>query len=116
MKEVDKRIPIVVDACKDKKAIDIKVLDIKGLTPMADYFIISSGNSTVQVKAIADEVEDRMGKCKCFTNQKEGYNTGRWVLLDYGDIIVHVFYKEDRKFYNIERLWADGEEIDIDRL
>lgn len=116
MKEIEKKLPIIVSACEETKAYDIKVLDIKELTPIADYFVIVSGSSTVQVKAIADEVEEVMEKEGCLISRKEGYTAGRWILLDYGDIIVHVFHKEDREFYNIERLWADSKEIVIDTV
>lgn len=116
MKEIERKLPIIVNACEETKAMDIKVLDIKGLTTIADYFVIVSGSSTVQVKAIADEIDEAMGKEGCPINRKEGYTTGRWILLDYGDIIVHVFHKEDREFYNIERLWADSKEVIIDTV
>ncbi len=116
MKEIERRLPIIVKACEEIKASDIKILDIKGLTPIADYFIIASGSSTVQVKAIVDEIEEAMDKEGCPINRKEGYSTGKWILLDYGDIIVHVFHKEDREFYDIERLWADSKEVGIDTI
>lgn len=116
MKEIEKKLPIIVNACEETKGMDIKVLDIKGLTPIADYFVIVSGGSTVQVKAIADEVEEAMDKEGCPISRKEGYTAGRWILLDYGDIIVHIFHREDREFYNIERLWADSKEIVIDTI
>lgn len=114
MKEIDSRISIITKACDDKMGFDIKVLNISKLTSIADYFIIVSGNATTQVAAIADEVEEKMGRAGFDLKQKEGYGTNRWILLDFGDIIVHVFHKEDREFYKLERLWADGEEIDKD--
>ena len=114
MKEIDNRISIITKACDDKRGFDIKVLNISKLTSIADYFIIVSGNATTQVAAIADEVEEKMGRAGFDIKHKEGYGTNRWILLDFGDIIVHVFHKEDREFYKLERLWADGEEIDID--
>lgn len=116
MKEIEKMLPVIVNTCEEKKAVDVKALDIRGLTSIADYFIIASGNSTVQVKAIVDEIDEVMYKEGCYVSRKEGYSTGRWVLLDYGDIIVHVFHKEDRKFYDIERLWADSKEIFIETI
>lgn len=116
MKEIERKLPIIVNSCEETKAMDIKVLDIKGLTTIADYFVIVSGSSTVQVKAIVDKIDEAMEKEGCSINRKEGYMTGRWVLLDYGDIIVHVFHKEDREFYNIERLRADSKEIIIDTV
>lgn len=93
----------------NKKAQDIKILNVGGLTSIADYFVICSGNSTVQVKAIADEIEEKMAEQGYCLNHREGYNNARWILLDYGDIIVHIFHTEDREFYGIERLWSDAE-------
>jgi len=91
-----------------KKGYDIKVLDLRKLTAIADYFVICSADSDIQVKSIADEVNDvlREKGIKCF--HKEGYGALNWVLLDYFDVIVHVFKKEAREFYNLERLWADA--------
>lgn len=111
VKEVDKRVSIIAKACNDKKGFDIKVLNLIKLTPIADYFIIVSGNSTAQVMAIADEVEEKMVEAGFHPSGKEGYRSGRWILLDYGDIVVHIFHREDREFYNLEKLWADGEEL-----
>ena len=111
VKEVDKRISIIAKACNDKKGFDIKVLNLIKLTPIADYFIIVSGNSTSQVVAIADGIEEKMAEAEFHPSGKEGHGSGRWILLDFGDIVVHVFHKEDREFYNLEKLWADGEEL-----
>ncbi len=116
MKEIDKRISIITKACLDKGAFDVKVLDIKGLTTVSDYFIIASGNSTIQTTTIADTAEEKMLEAGYEILGKEGHQSARWILLDFGDIIVHVFHKEDREFYNLEKLWADGEELDIDNL
>ncbi|QQY80438.1 ribosome-associated protein [Keratinibaculum paraultunense] len=114
MKDIDKRVSIITKACYDKKGFNVKVLNLKKITPMADYFIIASGNSTIQTVAIADEVEEKMETSGYPLLGKEGYQTGRWILLDFGDIVVHVFHKEDREYYNLEKLWADGEEIELD--
>lgn len=114
MKDIDERVSIITKACYDKKGFNIKILNLKKITPMADYFIIASGNSTIQTVAIADEVEERMEVSGYPLLGKEGYQTGRWILLDFGDIIVHVFHKEDREYYNLEKLWADSEKIKLD--
>lgn len=114
--EVDKRISIIAKACNEKKGIDIKVLNLAKLTPIADYFIIVSGNSTTQVMAIADEVEEKMAEAGFYLSGKEGYRSGRWILLDFKDIVVHIFHKEDREFYNLEKLWADSEELLLDDM
>lgn len=107
---------LILHACKaadSKKALDIKVLDIKYISPITDYFIICSGSSTVQVKAIADEIESRLNEGGFNLYHKEGYNTGRWILLDFGYVIIHVFHQEDRDFYSLERLWADAEVVNL---
>ncbi len=110
MLDLENKLSIITKACEDKKALDIKVLSISKLTPIADYFIIASGNSSTQVMAIADEIEDKMLEAGAEEIIKEGYQSGRWILLDYNDIIVHVFHKEEREFYNLERLWSDERE------
>lgn len=97
----------------EKKAFDIRILNVSHITTIADYFVVCSGNSTTQIKAIADEIEDKMQEKGILVNHKEGYQTARWVLLDYGNIIVHVFHKEDREFYNIERFWSDADAVSI---
>jgi ribosome-associated protein len=106
-------ISIACNAAENKQAIDIKVLDIKDISPIADYFIICSGNSSTQVKAIADEIEDKLTESGFPISHREGYDTARWILLDFGDIIIHVFHNEDREFYDIERLWADAEVVNF---
>jgi ribosome-associated protein len=112
VKDIDERISIITKACSDKKGFNIKILNLKKLSTIADYFIIVSGNSTTQVKAISDEIEEKMGRAGFSLFGKEGYESGRWILLDFGDIVVHVFHREDREFYNLEKLWADAEELD----
>ena len=98
----------IADILKGKKARDIKVIDIKGVTILADYFVICSGTSTTHIKALADELETKMEEAGFRYLHKEGYNSARWILLDYGDVVVHIFHEEDRNFYNLERLWAEG--------
>ena len=99
---------ICVDALEDKKGIDIKTIDISHISIMADYFVIASGNSNKQVQALVDNVTDECAKNKISPKQIEGYNSGNWVLLDFGDVIVHVFDKDNRLFYDLERIWQDG--------
>ena len=110
MLKADKKLDIIKKACEDKKGIDLKVLNIRKLTPIADFFVIVSGNSTAQVTAIADEVEEKVLKAGKTEFSKEGYRSGRWILLDLGDIVVHIFHKEEREFYDLERLWTDNRE------
>lgn len=95
----------------EKKGIDIQVLDVRDLTIIADYFVICSGNSETQVKAIARAIEDSLGEEGIYPKKVAGKQEARWVLLDYADFIVHVFHDEERKFYELERLWADAEKI-----
>lgn len=104
---------IAYHALEEKKAEDITVLDISGVTVLADYFIIASGNSDRQVKAMVDGVEEALGKAGYEPKQVEGYQTGNWILCDYGDVIVHVFDQENRLFYDLERIWRDGKVIDM---
>lgn len=92
----------------DKKAKDIKTIDIREVTVIADYFVICSGTSTTHIKTLADEVEEKMKEMNVELLRKEGYNSARWILLDFNSVVVHVFHEEDREFYNLERLWSDG--------
>ena len=93
---------------EDKKAKEIQVIDITGVTVIADYFIICTGTSTTHIRSLADEVEAKLEEIGRFKLRKEGYDSLRWVLLDYGDVVLHVFHEDDRAFYNLERLWVDG--------
>ena len=108
--KVEDKLRIIKDSCKEKKGIDIKVLDIKGLSSIADYFVIVSGNSVRQVSALADEIEEKMDEKGINLENIDGKTTSRWILLDYGDITVHVFHKDEREYYDIERLWSKDEE------
>ncbi len=101
-------------AIDDKKGEDIRILDISGVSVMADYFVIASGNNKNQVQAIADNVNEAMMKNKVDLKATEGYNTAGWILMDYGDVIVHIFSKEERLFYDLERIWRDGKPIEIE--
>lgn len=91
-----------------KKAIDVRILDISRLTIITDYFVIAGGNSEIQVRALCDEVLEYMRKQGIEVGRQDGYRYGRWIVLDYGDVIVHLFHRDERAFYNLERLWADG--------
>lgn len=101
-------------AALDKKAEDVVILDVRGLTGYADYFVIASGTSDRQVSAIADGIEDNMKKAGHRAIGIEGYNRGHWVLMDYADLVVHVFYEEARAFYDIEGLWADAPRVPVE--
>ena len=107
---------IVYKALDDKKAFDIKILDIKKISAVADYFVIADGTNKNQVQAMCDSVEEEMHKAGFSLRQREGRASGSWILLDFGDVIIHVFDKESRDFYNIERAWKDGKEITVKDL
>ena len=105
--ETKQKLDIIEKALDDKKASQIEILDVKEQTSLADYFIIASCQSTVQVRACADEVEEKMQESGADVRHPEGYRNGSWILMDYGDVIVHVMQQEMREFYAIERLWDD---------
>ncbi|MDE7212525.1 MAG: ribosome silencing factor [Lachnospiraceae bacterium] len=98
-------------ALEDKKAEDIKVIEISTISILADYFIIANGNSSSQVEAMVDAVEDGLAQNGFEPKRVEGVRSSGWVLMDYGDIVVHIFSKEDRLFYDLERIWRDGRDI-----
>lgn len=102
----------VCAAAEDKKAEDIKVLDITGISPIADYFVICSGENSIQVRAIADEIEYKLSEKGYPLCHREGFESSSWILLDFGNVIVHVFRRQEREFYNLERLWADAQMMD----
>ena len=104
---------IAWNALNDKKGEDIKIIDITGISVLADYFIIADGTNDSQVNALVDNVEEELHKAGYPLKQREGRASGSWVLLDFGDIIVHVFDKENRLFYDLERIWKDGKITDI---
>ncbi len=107
---------IAIAALEEKKAKDIRIIDISDVTVLADYFIIASGSNRNQVQAMADEVQEKLGKAGYEPKQVEGYQTANWILMDYQDIIIHVFDEENRLFYDLERIWRDGREVSAEDL
>jgi len=105
-------LKIAVQAAEDKKAEDITVLDIREVSIIADYFVICSGRSRTHAQAIAENIQERMEEAGRFVLRREGFREGSWVLLDYGDVIVHVFQDAERQFYKLERLWGDARVIE----
>ena len=103
----NKKLEIITNSCENKKGVDIKVLEIGSFSSIADYFVIVSGNSSSQVSALADEIEEKMFQAGYNIENSEGKNSLRWIVLDYGDVIVHVFHKDEREYYNLERLWEN---------
>lgn len=108
MDESKKMSQIAIAALNDKKAEDIKIIDISKVSVMADYFIIASGSNRNQIQAMIDNVQEKLHKEGYDCKQIEGYETANWILMDYRDIIIHVFDNENRLFYDLERIWRDG--------
>ena len=116
MTEPREMADIAVKALEEKKAIDIKVIDISHISTLADYFIIASGSNRSQVQAMADAVDEALDKTGVHARSTEGYQNANWILLDYGDIVVHLFDEESRLFYDLERIWRDGRVISPEAL
>ena len=106
----------IVQVMDSKKAKDIRLIKIEGISSLGDYFVVASASNTTQVKAIADEVEDEMTKLGLEPNRVEGRQSAQWILMDYYDVMVHVFFFFSRSFYNLERLWSDAPQLDISDL
>ena len=105
MNQSKKMTKLAIAALEDKKANDVRVIDIAGVSVIADYFVIASGSNTNQVQAMADSVREALGIA--------GYGVANWILMDYNDIIVHIFSDESRTFYDLERIWRDGKEVSV---
>lgn len=103
---------LAITALEDKKAEDIKVIDISEVSVIADYFIIANGTNRSQIQTLSDHVEETLNKAGVSLKQMEGYDNANWVLLDFRDVIIHIFDKENRLFYDLERIWRDGKTID----
>ena len=116
MEQSKQMAKLAYEALSEKKGEDIRVIDISNVSVLADYFIIANGTNGSQVNALVDSVEEKLGKAGYDVKQREGYGLDSWVLLDFGRIIVHVFDKENRLFYNLERIWSDGKVVDIEEL
>ncbi len=110
----EKMAKIAIDALEDKKGRDIKIIDIRNVTVIADYFILASGSNRNQVQTLADNVKESLGRAGYEARQTEGYQSAAWILMDYNDIIVHIFSEEDRLFYDLERIWQDGKEMAVE--
>ena len=104
-------LKIAVKAIDSKRGENIRIIKIDELTVIADYFIIANGSSTTQVKALADEVEFKLSEAGLEPRRTEGYQGANWIVLDYIDVVIHIFHKETRDFYDLERLWQDGVEV-----
>lgn len=107
---------IACRALEDKKGKDIKIIDIHEVSVIADYFVIASGSNPNQVQALMDNVEEQLGRAGFEPKQIEGSKNSTWVLMDYGDMIVHIFDEENRIFYDLERIWRDGKTLDVEEF
>lgn len=107
---------LACDALDDKKALEIKVINIENVSTLADYFIIASGTNRNQVQAMADNVDETLGRAGYEPKQIEGYQNANWILMDYRDIVIHIFDEENRLFYDLERIWRDGTVVEVEDL
>lgn len=107
---------LACDALDDKKALEIKVINIENVSTLADYFIIASGTNHNQVQAMADNVDETLGRAGYEPKQIEGYQNANWILMDYRDIVIHIFDEENRLFYDLERIWRDGTVVKVEDL
>ena len=112
--QVFEMVKLAKAALEDKKAEEIRVIDISDVSVLADYFIIAGGSNSSQIQALADSVEEKLTRAGMPVKQTEGYETANWILLDFGDIIVHIFDKENRLLYDLERIWRDGKFVNLD--
>lgn len=106
-------VKLTCEALEDRKGEDIRVIEIGDISTIADYFVIANGNNPNQIQALVDAVEEKLGKNGYPVKRIEGVGTTSWVLMDYGDVVVHVFSKDDRLFYDLERIWRDGKATDM---
>jgi len=113
LSEFDDRVRRAINAAAEKKAIDLTVLDLRGISSFTDFFVIATGTNRRQVQAIADEVSDQLKRNGSPAARVEGYQNAEWVLIDYGDFVVHVFDDKARRFYDLERLWREGRRRDL---
>ena len=120
-------LKVIVKAMEDKKAYNIEILDIKDISPIADYFVICSASNLRQTRTIADEVDEKMAEHNvkavkvddedlCGNPLREGYDTGKWILLDFNGIVVHIFSEDERDYYNLDKIWSDAKTLDLKAL
>ncbi len=113
MEQSKEMVKLAAKALEEKKAEDIRVIDIREISTIADFFVIANGTNQNQLQAMRDAVDEELYKAGYHTKQVEGNSNSSWVLMDYNDIIVHIFSKEDRLFYDLERMWTDGKMIEL---
>lgn len=110
---INDTLKTIIDALEDKKAENIQLIDISEVSTVADYFVITNGVNVSQIQALADHVEEKLVTSGIHPRSVEGYQSANWILMDYNDFLVHIFDKESRGFYDLERMWRDGKVIDI---
>ena len=113
---VEEKILLAGKAVLEKKGLDLVIFDLRGISDIADYFLICSGASDRQLRAIADAIEDALLKIGIKMDHKEGYQESSWILLDYGDLVAHIFNEDKRQYYDLERLWGDAPKVDLSSL
>ena len=113
MSVIETMIRTSIDALEDKKGEDIKIIDISEISPIADCFILASGSNRSQVQAMADSVTEKMHRSGFSMKQVEGYDSANWILMDFTDVVVHIFDRESRNFYDLERIWKDGRLVEL---
>lgn len=116
MKTIKELTALAVETLEDRKAEDIHVIDITEVSTLADYFVIANGTNRSQIQALADHVQEVLGKEGLTLKQIEGYNNANWILMDYQDLIIHIFDKENRLFYDLDRIWRDGKIVEKEDL
>lgn len=116
MNTLNMKLKTIINALEDKKAEEIQLIDISEVSTIADYFVITNGVNISQIQALADNVEEKLALIETHPRSVEGYNTATWILMDYNDILVHIFDKESRGFYDLERMWRDGKAIDLNSI
>ena len=115
MSQTNEMVKLAITALEDKKGEDIRVIDIHEVSVLADYFLIASGSNGNQVQAMADNVEEELGKAGYPCKQVEGYQSANWILMDYVSVVVNIFLSEAREMYALERLWGDAAQVDIEK-
>ena len=116
MSVIETMIKNAVNALEDKKGEDIKIINISEISPIADCFILATGPNRSQVQAMADSVEEKMHKAGFHLKQVEGYDGANWILMDFIDVVIHIFDRESRSFYDLERIWKDGKVVELGNL
>ena len=116
MNDTKEMVKIAYDAMNDHKGEDITIIDIADISTIADYFMIVNGNNPSHVSALNDAVQEKLGRAGYEPKRVEGIGQTGWILMDYGDLIIHVFSKDDRLFYDLERIWRDGKQVSIEEI